>query len=129
MTAKNGTLKNDLRAIARTIGQTFTSPILSGPYRLATAETTGFPEADRTIYEAAPHSGEILTAKILQNPIDAGELTIDGAPLVARQFQELIKADFLHVAVFGIRTDFTQVVIDQSSENTVQTFLRAYRVR
>lgn len=125
----DGTLEDNLRAIARTIGQTFTSPILSNLYRLAIAEATRFPEISRTFYESGPQTGETLTCAILQKHIDAGELDIDNVPLAARQFQELIKADFFHVAIFGIRTDFTQQDIDQSAENAVQTFLRAYRTR
>lgn len=125
----DGALEDNLRAIARTIGQTFTSPVLANLYRLAIAEATRFPEAGRTFYESGPKTGEILTAKILQKHIDSGELDIDDVPLAARQFQELIKADFFHVAIFGIRTDFTQADIEKSAEAAVQTFLKAYRTR
>ncbi|WP_371932566.1 TetR/AcrR family transcriptional regulator C-terminal domain-containing protein [Pararhizobium sp. IMCC21322] len=52
-------------------------------------------------------------------------------PIISGQFQKQIKTDFFHVAIFGfgIRTDFTPADIDQSAENAVQTFLRAYRAR
>ncbi len=44
----DGTLEDNLRAIARTIGQTFTSPVLANLYRLAIAEATRFPEIDQS---------------------------------------------------------------------------------
>ncbi|WP_306258985.1 TetR/AcrR family transcriptional regulator C-terminal domain-containing protein [Pararhizobium sp. IMCC21322] len=57
MIAKNGTLKDNLRAIARTIGETFTSPILSNLYLWAIAEANCFPEIGRTFYELGPQTG------------------------------------------------------------------------
>ncbi len=125
----DGGLEDNLRAIAGNISQTVTSPLLTNLFRLAVAETTRFPDIARTFYESAPRAGENLIAAILQKHIDSGELAIDDVPLAARQFLELIKADFFHVAIFGIRTEFTQQDIDQSAENAVQTFLRAYRAR
>lgn len=63
--------------------------------------------------------GEVLTAKTLQKHIDTGELDIDDLLLAARQFQELIKAGFFHVAVFGIHTEFTPADINQGAESAV----------
>ncbi|WP_306261997.1 TetR/AcrR family transcriptional regulator [Pararhizobium sp. IMCC21322] len=125
----DGTLEENLRVIASTIGQTFTAPALSNLFRLAVAETTRFPEIGRTFYESGPKTGETLITAILQKHIDTGELDIDDVNLAARQLLELVKADFFHVSIFGIRKDFTQADIDQSAENAVQTFLRAYRAR
>lgn len=125
----DGSLEDDLRAIALIIGETFTSPLLANLFRLTLSETTRFPEITRTFYEAGPRAGNRLIAAILQKHIDSGELAADDAALAARQLQELIKADFFYLIIFGIRTDFTRQEIEQSGEIAIRTFLRAYRAR
>lgn len=67
MFSKNDTLKVNLRVIARTIDQTFTSPVLANFYRLAIADAVRFPEIGRTFYESGPQTAEIPAVKILQN--------------------------------------------------------------
>jgi len=59
MFSKNDTLKDNLRAIA---------------------EAVHFPEIGRTFYESGPQTGKILTTKILQKHINAGELAVTVCP-------------------------------------------------
>lgn len=124
----DGPLEDNLRIIASTIGQTFTSPVLANLFRLAIAETGRFPEIGRAIFDQGPQKSIELISAILKKHIETGELAITDIPRAARQFQALVKADFFDLALFGIRQDFSPQELQQSAENAVQTFLRAYRV-
>lgn len=115
-----------LMAMAGIVVRTFASRLLIDLFRLALAESLRFPELGRAFYEAGPQEATRQIKANLEQLVAGGWLAIDDCELAARQFKELCKAELFHLAVLGIRNDFSEEEFEQVARRAVDMFARAY---
>ena len=85
------------------------------------------PELVKMFYDLGPSRGNVVLAKYLECQVAKGRLAPLDAPLAARQFTDLVAAEMVTRAAYGIFPKPTKNEKKKKVRDSVELFLRAYK--
>ena len=124
--SESGDVREALTRVGRSFMALLTKPEHIAQVRTVIAVAPRFPEIGRAFYEAGPQHGTAKLATLLTRHAAAGALTIPDAPRAAVHFAQLCQGDAYRRLMFGLTDTIPQDEIDETVEQAVEVFLRAY---
>jgi TetR/AcrR family transcriptional regulator, mexJK operon transcriptional repressor len=119
-------LEAELRKTARQLVGVAGDPRLLQLRRLVIGECGRFPELGRTYYERGPGRATQGLATGFRRLAEKGLLRIDDPDQAAQNFNWLVLATPLNLAMFSVDLEFTDAELQRYADEAVRVFLAAY---
>lgn len=124
--SESGDVREALTRVGRSFMALLTKPEHIAQVRTVIAVAPRFPEIGRAFYEAGPQYGTAKLAALLTRHAAAGALIVPDASRAAVHFAQLCQGDAYRRLMFGLTDTIPQDEIDETVEQAVEVFLRAY---